>query len=189
MSLLFSMLGAKRKAQLAPVLQGLGKSWRVFKQDQCELQRTERAKHNWTFFITHFAPYNPPVKNPDSFIYTGCTLYQQWGNCENYFTYITQVESVQKSQLHRMVFLRLTLSKLVQSTRGCFLCVDVFFFHLTCMNILAFTFSSGLGKAAQISLLGTQGLWEKWSISSSGLYRPLHGGSSVQEGPLGAAAS
>lgn len=39
-----------------------------------------------------------------------------------------QVESVQKSQLHRMVFLRLTLSKLVQSTRGCFLCVDVFFF-------------------------------------------------------------
>lgn len=62
-----------------------------------------------------------------------------------------------------------------------------FFFRLTCVNILAFTFSSGLGKTAQISLRGMRGLWEKWSISSSGLYRPLHGGSSVQEEPLRAA--
>lgn len=55
------------------------------------------------------------------------------------------------------------------------------------MNILAFTISSGLGKTAPISLPGMWGLWEKWSISSGGLYGPLHGGSSVQEEPLRAA--
>lgn len=55
------------------------------------------------------------------------------------------------------------------------------------MDILSFTVSSDLRKMAQISLLGKRGLWDKWSVSSGGLYRPLHSGSSVREGSLNVA--
>lgn len=52
----------------------------VFLTGSVCIKNTGRTKHNWIFLASHFTPYNPSVKNLNSFIHTDYTMYQQQGN-------------------------------------------------------------------------------------------------------------